>query len=299
MSTPTRVCLIGFGEVGQTLARDLIACGVRDVATWDVQFAYPHSAPSLAVAGLDVRRATGLAEAIRGAEVVVCAVTAANCMAVAQSVAAIGLAGGYFLDLNSVAPDTKCGASQLIEQGGGRYVEAAVMSPIAPRGIGSPILLGGTHAEDFLAGARALGFTGASAYSPGLGRASAAKMCRSVVIKGVEALLTESLVSARRYGVEQTVLASLAGLLPAGDWPVLSRYMISRALEHGARRAEEMREAALTVAGAGVDPWMTSACAARQEWCAKLGAARHEPSLESMLDALLAQIPDPRGDARC
>ena len=295
MSATTRVCLIGFGEVGQAFARDLLAREFHDLVAWDVQLPDPRSAPSRAIATLGVRRATDLADALRDAELIVCAVTAVNCAAVATSVAAIGLAGTYFLDLNSVAPDTKCDAAQRIEQGGGRYVEAAVMSPIAPRGITSPILLGGPHAQAFLARASAFGLAGASLYSPVLGRASAAKMCRSVMVKGIESLLTESLIAARHYGVEKTVLASLSDLFPVGDWPKLAQYMISRSLEHGTRRAEEMREVARTVSDAGLAPLLSAATAERQDWSAARKAALDADTLPDLLDRLL----DLRNDPKC
>ena len=97
-----------------------------------------------------------------------------------------------------------------------------------------------------------LGFTGASVFAREVGKASAAKMCRSVMVKGMEALLTESLLTARRHGVEETVLASLKDLFPAADWRKLAQYMISRSLIHGKRRAEEMREVAQTVKNAGL-----------------------------------------------
>jgi 3-hydroxyisobutyrate dehydrogenase-like beta-hydroxyacid dehydrogenase len=136
-------------------------------------------------------------------------------------------------------------------------------------------------------------------FSDVIGRASAAKMCRSVVIKGIEALLTESLVAARRYGVEETVLESLHGMLPVGDWRVLSRYMISRSLHHGRRRAAEMREVAITVAETGIEPSMSAACAERQDWAAAHGAAKDHESLEALLDAILAGVPEPIGAPRC
>jgi 3-hydroxyisobutyrate dehydrogenase-like beta-hydroxyacid dehydrogenase len=149
------------------------------------------------------------------------------------------------------------------------------------------MLLGGASAAEFLPRARALGFTGAQLYCASLGRASAAKMCRSVMIKGIEALLTESLLAARRYGVEDEVLESLSGLLPIADWRGLARYMIGRSLEHGRRRAAEMREAALTVGEAGVEPLMSRATALRQDWAAGHAAARSNDGLNQLLDALL------------
>ena len=98
------------------------------------------------------------------------------------------------------------------------------------------------------------------------------------MIKGLEALISESLLSARHYGVEQEVLSSLNNLFPMENWPRHAHYMITRTLEHGVRRAEEMREAALTVQAAGLEPQMSQATAERQEWAppifSGIGAAR-------------------------
>ena len=173
------------------------------------------------------------------------------------------------------------------------------MAPIGPKRIGSRMLLGGPHAQDFSAVARGLGLVGASFYSAVLGKASAAKMCRSVLIKGLESLLTESLLAARHYGVDADVLASLQNLLPEADWTQLSRYMISRSLRHGRRRADEMREAAATVCEAGIDALMSPATALRQDINASIAVDPETPSLGAMLDAMLQRSGESRGESRC
>jgi 3-hydroxyisobutyrate dehydrogenase-like beta-hydroxyacid dehydrogenase len=221
----------------------------------------------------------------------VCAVTAEECHAAATEAARSLTAGAFYLDLNSVSPRTRAQAAGVIEAAGGYYVEAAVMSPIAPKRSASPIWLGGAHASRFLPVARSLGFTGAAVYSEALGSASAVKMCRSVIIKGMEALLAESLLTARHHGVEDAVLASLSDLFPVPDWPQRAHYMVSRSLQHGRRRAEEMREVARTVAEAGVEPWMSRGCAERQSWAAAHADALHHENLGDMLDDMLAQTP--------
>jgi len=282
MSGLSRIALIGFGEVGQILAEDLSP--KAEVAAWDVAFTDPDSRPSLALTHA-LRRATSAVDAARGAGLVISAVTAAQGLEAARA-AAPGLGPGVvFLDLNSCSPGQKRASAEAIEAAGGRYVEAAVMSPIMPRRIASPMLLGGPHAKAFLEAAADLGFAGAEAYSDQIGQAAATKLCRSVVVKGVEALLTESLLAARHYRVEEAVLASLSNLLPLPDWKGTAQYMISRALEHGVRRAEEMREAAHTVEEAGVQPLMSCAIAERQAWAgARRGALA--PDLFAMLDAM-------------
>lgn len=287
MTTP--IALIGFGEVGQTLADDLLAGGRARVAAWDIRFDDPASAPSQAARRrTGVRVAAGAADAVRDARLVLCAVTAAADLDAARDVAA-GLAPRTpYLDLNSASPGTKQAAAAIVDGAGGSYLEAAVMAPIAPRRIASPILLGGARAAELQPVLAELGFSGARAYSERVGPASATKMCRSVMIKGIEALLAESMLAARHYGVEDDVLNSLSDLLPVGDWHKLARYMISRSVEHGVRRAEEMREVARTVEEAGIEPWMTRACVERQSWAPQFTAALGHEALAPFLDEILA-----------
>jgi 3-hydroxyisobutyrate dehydrogenase-like beta-hydroxyacid dehydrogenase len=253
------------------------------------------SEPQRAAAALPFLAAAGsMAQAVRDRALVISAVTAGECRAAALEAAQALTPGTYYLDLNSVSPGTRTEAARMIEAAGGRYIEAAVMSPIAPQRIASPVWLGGPHAQEFLPLAQSLGFTGAAVYSGTIGAASAAKMCRSVIVKGMEALLAESLLTARRHGVEDAVLTSLKDLFPVGDWRKLARYMISRSLQHGHRRAEEMEEAAKTVAEAGFEPWMSRGCVERQHWGAAHAQALIHEALADMLDDMLARTAAPQ-----
>jgi len=280
----TRIAMIGFGEVGQRLACDLQHHGETDLIIWDVLFADPNSSPARQARALRLTMAPSMARAVADAEIVICAVTASSAVAAASEAAPAIPPGSWFLDLNSISPESRVRAASTIDAAGGRYVEAAVMSPIHPHGLSSPILLGGPHADAF--DRDRLHLRNAHSYSRTLGQASAAKMCRSVVIKGLESLFTEALLAARHYGVEETVIASLSGILPAADWAETAHYMISRSVEHGARRAAEMWEVAATVREAGIDPVMSTGAATRQHWAAQ--RISRQTTLTSQLDALLA-----------
>ncbi len=290
MATPSHIGLIGFGEVGSLFARDLKALGVRRITAFDTLFADPASKPSRnAVAG-DAEACGTAAEAVAGAGLVVSAVTAAQAMAAVRGVLGALAPGAFLLDVNSASPGVKQSAAKAVDASGGRYVEAAVMSSVPPRRLKTPMLLGGPHAAEFLSFAEPLELN-AKIFSEEVGLASATKMCRSVMIKGVEALLAECLLSARRYGVEKTVLGSLGDLLPNPDWEKHARYMISRSLLHGRRRAEEMREVARTVEDAGLDSWMSTAAAQRQDWAWRTAQAMQpgeveEQDLYRLLDAV-------------
>ncbi|MGH8033747.1 MAG: DUF1932 domain-containing protein, partial [Lysobacterales bacterium] len=273
MNVLRRVCLLGFGEVGGALSTGLAMRADVDLAAWDWQFDQPASTPSLQAARhVRVRQAESARQAAVGCELVISAVTAAQALPAARSVLPGLERGAWYLDLNSTSPGTKRTVAKAISAAGGRFVEAVVMSAIAPRGMASPLLAGGPHAAEFLPLGKTLGFSNLRLCSAELGRAAATKMCRSVVVKGVEALLAEALLAARHYGVEDDVLDSLQDLFPRPDWRSQARYMISRSVEHGVRRAEEMREAAQTVAEAGLQPLMSTACAQRQQWAAQYAA---------------------------
>ena len=180
--------------------------------------------------------------------------------------------GAFFLDFNSASPGAKIRAAGTIDGAGGRYVEGAVMTSVPPYRIRVPLILGGPHAPALLPALEALGFAPRIG-SERLGVASATKMCRSVMIKGLEAMVIESFTTARAYGVEDALIASLRETFPGIDWEKQGAYFFQRVIEHGRRRAEEVREVAVTVREAGIEPWSASGTAQRQAWVADLADA--------------------------
>jgi 3-hydroxyisobutyrate dehydrogenase-like beta-hydroxyacid dehydrogenase len=264
-----RVGLVGYGEVGRILAEDLRAKGVA-VAMYDVKLEDDTGAPMREHARAHgVKITPAHASLAAEADLVISAVTASQAVSVAQACAGRIAAGSFFLDFNSASPGAKIRAAGLVDGAGGRYVEGAVMTSVPPYRIRVPLLLGGPHAAALEPGLHALGFN-AKQSSDRLGIASATKMCRSVMIKGLEAMVIESLTTARAWGVEDQVLASLQETFPGIRWDEQGSYFFQRVIEHGRRRAEEMLEAAQTVREAGLESWSAEGTAKRQGWVGSL-----------------------------
>ncbi len=265
--------LVGYGEVGRILAEDLRAQGCT-VSACDRKLDAADTAPALRAhaLALGVALADDPADLARDADVIVSAVTASQAVAVAQACAAGLKPGAFFLDVNSASPGAKQRAAAAIHAAGGRYVEGAVMTSVPPYRIRVPLLLGGPWAGELCPLLAALGFAPRVA-SERLGVASATKMCRSVVIKGLEAMVIESFTAARHHGVEGAVIASLQETFPGIDWERQATYFFQRVIEHGRRRSEEMREVAETVREAGLTPWSAAGTAERQAWVADLADA--------------------------
>jgi 3-hydroxyisobutyrate dehydrogenase-like beta-hydroxyacid dehydrogenase len=210
--------------------------------------------------------------AVANANLVVSAVTASQAVTVAQACAPGLTRGTFFLDFNSASPGAKMRAAESVNGAGGRYVEGAVMTAVPSHRIKVPLLLGGPDAAALLPVLDDLGFA-AKVSSERLGVASATKMCRSIMIKGLEAMVIEAFTTARHYGVEDAVIASLNESFPAIDWNRQGAYFFQRVIEHGRRRSEEVREVAVTVSEAGLQPWSASGTAERQAWMADLADA--------------------------
>jgi len=268
-----RVGLVGYGEVGRILAEDLRAQGVA-VAAWDLKLASPASAAPLRdhAGAHGVVLAASAAALAANSDLIVSAVTASQAVPVAADCAPAMRPGAFFLDFNSASPGAKQRAAALVDGAGGRYVEGAVMTSIPPYRIRVPLLLGGASAATLAPMLNTLGFATRVA-SDQLGVASATKMCRSVMIKGLEAMVIESFTTARFYGVEDAVLASLHETFPGIDWEKQGAYFFQRVIEHGRRRSEEVREVAETVREAGLQPHSAAGTADRQAHIADLADA--------------------------
>jgi 3-hydroxyisobutyrate dehydrogenase-like beta-hydroxyacid dehydrogenase len=262
-----RIGFVGFGEAGYHLAKGLRQAGIEDIAAFDIQ-----DTELIRQRAQETRTAlqasnAGLAAA---SDIILSTVTANQAAAAAAQTAPHLEARHLYADLNSVSPGLKQSLAKTIEASGARFVEVAVMSAVPPHGHKVPMLTGGTAAPEFAERLTPFGMqieVGAAQ----VGSAAATKMCRSVMIKGIEALLTECVLGATRYGADERVFSSLGESLPGIDWAKLATYMVGRVVMHGERRAREMEEVAETLRSAGVEPIMAQATVRRMDWSAQLG----------------------------
>ena len=259
--SPPRVALIGFGEAGEAFARAGDWAG--HARGWDL---LPERCAAMAACGVEAGR--DAAAALADAEVVLSLVTADAALDAARQYAPLLPESALWCDMNSVAPETKREAAASIERAGGRYVDVAVMAPV-DKGLAVPLLLSGpdaTTAQPLLA---ALGFSNERVVGDEVGRASAIKMIRSVMVKGLEALSWECAAAAEAAGGYDEITASLdASEKPVG-WARRFAYNRERMETHGLRRAAEMEEVARTLEGLGVEPVMTRGTVQRQRAAAK------------------------------
>jgi 3-hydroxyisobutyrate dehydrogenase-like beta-hydroxyacid dehydrogenase len=261
-SEPPRLALIGFGEAGSTFAR--AGRWGANARGYDILDARRAVMVQCGITPCDTAQ-----EALAGAEIALSLVTADAALEVARNCAAHLTQGALWCDMNSVAPETKRAAAGAVEAHGGRYVDVAVMAPVEPAALGVPLLLSGPTAGEALQLLDAAGFTNTRVVGDEVGRASAIKMIRSVMVKGLEALSWECAAAADVAGVFEEVMASLDASEKRLGWADKIAYNRERMEAHGARRAAEMEEAAKTLLDLGIEPIMTRGTVVLQRRAAK------------------------------
>lgn len=268
----TKIGFIGLGEAGTVIAKGLVAEGGGPLTAYDIALEDPATRPDLEnrAARAGVALCPDLRSLADCCNVLVSAVVGAVAVDVARRASAHLGPEHFYLDLNSVSPETKRQIGAVVEASGARFVEAAVMTNVPRAGHGVPMLLCGDAAPQLISMLAPLGMN-LTDFGREIGRASAAKMFRSLVVKGLEALLLECVMSASRYGVAREVLEYVGSGYPGLDWNALADNLLTRTALHGTRRAHELDEVADTLKAMGIEPFMARAGAARLKQAAGTG----------------------------
>ncbi len=263
---------VGFGEAAYYLSKGLREAGLSRTYSFDINSGSAKLGPK--IRGRARETSTELLESnaalAAACGVILSAVTADQALAAAKQTAPYLSSRHYYADLNSVSPQTKQAIADVVSSTGARFVEAAMMAPVPPYAHRVPTLLGGAAAPEFLEMLRPFSVRMEVVSTDRIGRAAAVKMFRSIVYKGLEALMFECVLGASRFEAEPAVFASLNESFPGVDFEKLADYMIGRVAIHGERRAREMEEAAGTLRELGIEPMMTEATVRRMDWAASL-----------------------------
>jgi 3-hydroxyisobutyrate dehydrogenase-like beta-hydroxyacid dehydrogenase len=262
-----RIGFVGFGEAAFHIAKGLRQPGIASISAFDINVTDRVRQRSKETETLLVETNRELAESC---DIMLSAVTANQAKHAAHQNAPYLTADHIYADLNSVSPGLKQSIARVIEDSGARFAEIAMMAPVPPYGHKVPMLAGGAGAKEFVDKLAPFGFS-AEIVSREVGTAAATKMFRSIIVKGMEALITECVLGATRYNADERVFASLAETFPGINWKELADYMVGRVVVHGERRAREMEEVAATLREIDIEPIMAEAIVRRMDWSVKAG----------------------------
>jgi 3-hydroxyisobutyrate dehydrogenase-like beta-hydroxyacid dehydrogenase len=243
------IAVLGLGEAGSVIGRDLLTAGVQ-VRGYDP-----------AVTAAEGITDTGSeAEAARGADLVL-SVNSAQAAVDAFRAGLAGLReGALWADLNTASPGIKRQLAEIAEARQVPFADVAMMAPVPGRGLRVPMLASGDGATRFAGTLRPLG-AGIEVLDGPAGLAARQKLLRSVFYKGMAAAIAEALEAARAAGVEPWMREHISTELASAD-PATVERIVSGTVKHARRRAAEMDAAAAMLTELGVPPLMARASAA-------------------------------------
>lgn len=215
MTNKLKLGFVGFGEAGYHIARGLRGAGLARICAYDIHANTPGRGEKIQqrASETEARLCESNAQLAAECDVLLATVTASSALEAAQQNARHLTERHIYADLNSVSPALKQTIAQLIEARGARFVEVAIMSPVPLYLHRVPMFLGGAHAASLVELLAPFGMN-LEVISEQIGAASATKMCRSIIVKGLEALLLECVLGAVPYGADKRVFATLEETMP-------------------------------------------------------------------------------------
>ena len=243
------IAILGIGEAGGTLARDLIAAGVQ-VRGWDPE---PRMIPD----GLDF--AASNPAAVSGADIVLSVNWASVAVEVATEVAPVLHSGQLYADLNTAAPQLKRDIAPIIETTGALFVDAALMDPVPSKGLRTQVYASGSGAEIFAEKMSPLGMP-VTFLNDEAGNAATHKLVRSIMYQGVAAVVIECLEAAE--ALDMTDYARTQMLKIIYDEPMIDRF-VNGSIKHAKRRVEEMEAVVEMLNSIGVSAFTSHAAVQR------------------------------------
>ena len=291
-----RVGIIGFGEVGSALGRGLRGEGLEAVVAADV------AADDATFGPLIRRRADEArvellpsnAELAEVSDVILVAVPGYQALEAAQQAAAGLRKGQIYVDVGSASPRVKHALAEVVEQAAASPVDVAILTSPLMDGHRIATLAAGAAAAEYRELMAPYGFN-VEVVGERPGQAAAIKMLRSVLMKGMEALLLESLLAARRHGVEDVVLGTVAAFMDRGSFAEMANFLVTTDAIHSGRRAHEADMMAEVVQEVGITPRLSPAIAETLHWSTSLGMKERfggevPRDWKTVIDAMLAKI---------
>ncbi len=257
-----QVGILGFGEAGQSIAKSLIQKNKIKITAYDKNYKKLDTNKKI-----QIKLAKNPKELANNSKIIISVVTADQSFIAAKSIYKFLNKDHIFLDGNSVSPGTKKRTEKIKKKI--NYIDMAIMAPINPKGYQTKILVAGKHQKKTNHFFKKYKFN-YQWRGKEVGNAAVVKMLRSIMIKGTEALLTETVTAANKIGLEDKILKSAEKTLNMKNIIGLADYFMERCALHGLRRAEEMNEVVKTLKELKSLNFMASAIAKHQNAVRKI-----------------------------
>ena len=287
-----RVGFLGFGEAAARFASDLARSGITSIAGYSRSGAKAQPGDlthtRAARAGVQLVRTVGALA--KKSDIIIVLTPGTAALAALRKIRKYLRPGQLYVDASATSVDTMARAAALVGDGV-RFVDAAIMGPVDVMGIKSPIVASGSHAAAFRDLMTPYGMV-INVVGANPGDASAMKLIRSVMTKGLSGILLETLEAARRRNILDAVIADLAVTFNTIPFEkIIKRYTCGTAV-HCGRRIPEMKECLDLLRAMGATDRMTRSTIAMLRDMVTMGMPQQFPveadSVHPVIDAVIS-----------
>lgn len=241
-----KVAILGLGEAGSHFANDLVKLGVEVTGFDPNPVRKLHENIILAKSNL---------EAVKKADIVFSANLSSVSIEIAEELKDVLKSHQFFCEMNTSGPEKKIKIAEILKNSGVKVIDLAIMAPVPPKGIMTPFLASGENAIEFLEKVKSLNLDLKQVENGKIGDAATRKLLRSIVYKGIAAVVCEAMEAGEAFGMESYIRGQIGSLIGGND-DLIDRFM-EGSRTHALRRMHEMEAVIEMLEAKGLDPIVT------------------------------------------
>lgn len=241
-----KIAILGLGEAGSHFANDLVNRGVK-VVGYDPRPIRPLS-PLVTVKTSNV-------EAVQGADIVFSVNLSSVSEQIALELAEVLTPDQFFCEMNTSGPEKKKKIAAILAPSGVKMIDLAIMAPVPPKGILTPFLASGPYASEFIKQLAPLQLNLQQVPDSQIGDAATRKLLRSIVYKGIAAVVCEAMEAGQAFGMENYIRGQISSLI-GGDNDLIDRF-VEGSRTHAVRRMHEMEAVIEMLEAQKIEPIVT------------------------------------------
>ncbi|WP_267875605.1 NAD(P)-dependent oxidoreductase [Duganella radicis] len=235
----TQITFLGIGLMGEPMVRRLLAAG-HPVTVWNRTHA---KAQALAAAG--ARAVEDLAEAVRGAPIVISMLEAGPTVRLVLDAALPALApNALWIDMSSTQQaEAQAFHAELTAQGR-RFIDAPVSGGVGGAAAGTLAIMAGGVAQDFAEAEPVLSAMGRATLVGPAGSGQVAKLCNQLIVGATINIVAEAMLLAQAAGADPTAMraAIRGGFAESRILEVHGQRMLERNFVAGGKVTTQLKD---------------------------------------------------------
>ncbi len=259
MNDKLKIAILGLGEAGSHFANDLVKLDVKVIG---------YDPNPLRKLDASIKLKSSNAEAVKDADIIFSANLSSVSIQIAEELASVVTPNQFFCEMNTSGPEKKIKIAEILKPSGVKVIDLAIMAPVPPKGIMTPFLASGEYAAEFLEKVKLLNLDLNILENSQIGDAATRKLLRSIVYKGIAAVVCEAMEAGDAFGMESYIRGQISSLIGGND-ELIDRF-VEGSRTHAIRRMHEMEAVIEMLEAKSIEPIVTTGTRNNLEKLSKL-----------------------------